>query len=77
MDSNGHAGRIQQIITREKVTRVTKILVFAVEVEDNETPEIGETYDVTNDERYFIDARLATIIPSNDPNLPDYIKEIL
>jgi hypothetical protein len=77
MDSNGHAGRIQQIITREKVTTVTKILIFAVEVEDNETPEIGEAYDVTNDDRYFIDARLATIIPSNDPNLPDYIKEIL
>lgn len=58
---------------------MTKILVFVVEVDDNETPDIGEAYDVTNDDRYYIDARLAAILPNDVPDdLPKQaIKEVL
>lgn len=59
---------------------MTQVLIFAVEVEDDqELPVIGSYFDVMNNKWTFIDSRLAAVINTDEANhdLPELIKEII
>jgi hypothetical protein len=59
---------------------MTKVLIFAVEVEDDQDlPDIGTYFDVSNNMWDFMDSRLSAVINPDEANHDMYelIKESL